>query len=85
MLKEESETFERINKTNEMQKKIFSDFEKILRESGNMNNIYDNYNENNIEENEQETHLNNNDNSNQILENESNNNKYEININEKYE
>ena len=90
MLKEENETFERINKTNEMQKKIFSDFvfsdfEKILRESGNMNNIYDNYNENNIEENEQEIHLNNNDNSNQILENESNNNKYEININEKYE
>ena len=83
MLKEESETFGRINKTNEMQKKIFSDFEKILRDSGNMNNIYDNSynnNDNNIEENEQNTHLNINNNSNQILDNEENNN-YDMNMN----
>ena len=30
MLQDESETLERINQTNEMQKKIFEDFEKIL-------------------------------------------------------
>ncbi len=51
MLKEESETFERINQTNEMQKKIFDDFEKIIRD-GNWNdnigieNDYLNNNEN---------------------------------------
>ena len=58
MLKEESETFERINKTNEMQKKIFSDFEKILRDNSNLNSIYDNYynneNENNNENDNEE-------------------------------
>ena len=61
MLKEESETFERINKTNEMQKKIFSDFEKILRDNSNLNNIYDNYynNENEIN-NENDNEENNN-------------------------
>ena len=35
MLKDESDTMERINQTNEMQKKIFDDFEKILNFGGN--------------------------------------------------
>ena len=38
MLKDESETLERINQTTETQKKIFEDFEKILS-SGSSNNI----------------------------------------------
>ena len=38
MLKDESETLERINQTNEMQKKIFEDFKKILN-VGNGNYI----------------------------------------------
>ena len=58
MLQDESETLERINQTNEMQRKIFEDFEKILSGDGNEfiysndkflindeNNIIDDYNE----------------------------------------
>ena len=76
MLKEESETFERINKTNEMQKKIFSDFEKILRDNGNINNIYDNYYNN--DNNENDKYLNNDDNiQNEEKEENNNNGNYE--------
>ena len=59
MLQDESETLERINQTNEMQKKIFEDFEKILSGDGN-EFIYNNAKflineENNIIDNDNET------------------------------
>ena len=64
MLQDESETLKRINQTNEMQKKIFEDFEKILSWDGN-EFIYNNEkylinDENNIIDNDNEIIDNNN-------------------------
>ena len=80
MLKEESDTFERINQTNEMQKKIFEDFEKIIRDgswncniiNNNDNGKYSYNNENNNiqykEKEELENNINNDDNNGQFEE-----------------
>jgi hypothetical protein len=79
MLQEESETLERINKTEQKQKKLFQDFQKALEGNDNFYNIYNlnnnpNNNEQNAIENQNENGNENNDVNNNENEMEHNNN-----------
>lgn len=82
MLQEESETLERINKTEQKQKKLFQDFQKALEGKDNFYNIYNlnnnlNNNEQNVIENENENKNENNDINYNEIEKEQNNNDVE--------
>ena len=82
MLQEESETLERINKTEQKQKKLFQDFQKALEGKDNFYNIYNlnnnlNNNEQNVIENENENKNENNDVNYNEIEKEQNNNDVE--------
>ena len=76
MLQEENDTLERMNKTEQMQKKLFQDFQKILTDG---NNFYNNINLNNdinnddfVEEDYNNNFNNNNDKDNEMVQNDNN-------------
>jgi hypothetical protein len=75
MLQEENDTLERMNKTEQMQKKLFQDFQKMLIDG---NNFYNNINLNNeinnddFIENDYNNNFNNNDNDNEMVKNDNN-------------
>ena len=75
MLQEENDTLERMNKTEQMQKKLFQDFQKMLIDG---NNFYNNINLNNeinnddFIENDYNNNFINNDNDNEMVQNDNN-------------